>query len=434
MNTVLAILDNLFDKNDVILIRGYHEYLDKLIQLSNKLDLVIGIQSLMTTQIPFLIESGFLGRLKKIATKRNVFLIVGGPHALGDPVGSVLSLPYHVAVIGESEVIIPSLLNAILNSNIDGLFEIKGLTLKFNGDVYFTGFSRRIKCLDASIPFPYWRGIVGPIEISRGCPWGCKYCQVTFTHGASMRHRSIESIKFYIEKLIEFNALDLRFISPNALSYGGCGSKLCMDALSKLIDMLFYFKIEHGARIFIGTFPSEVRPDFICNDTAKMLRKVASNKRVIIGVQTASPRLLKELNRGHTIEDVEEAVRILNEFNFQVDLDFIFNLPGEEIDDVNETFRFIEEITSKYRVKIHAHTFIPLPGSPYARERPKRMSRELRHRLYKLIGEQRLYGQWERQEDLALRIHELRMRRVILDLKFMLENMIRDGSVFKITI
>ena len=277
--------------------------------------------------------------------------------------------------------------------------------------------------------------MVGPIEISRGCPWGCKYCQVTYTHGAFMRHRSIENIVYWINRMIECNAYDIRFISPNAFSYGGNGIKINHDQLNNLFNMLYeYSRRNSDVRIFLGSFPSEIRPDFITDELIKQLSKIVSNKRIVIGVQSASENLLKKMNRGHSVNDVEESIIILNKYGFRADLDFIFGLPEETNEDIELTLKFIDKITRKYWVKIHAHTFIPLPGSPYSRMKPKPLSIKLRRKIYKLIGDIKLYGQWEWQEEISRKIIKLKNKKIIFDLKFLTENLKKNGKIFKVKI
>jgi len=48
-------------------------------------------------------------------------------------------------------------------------------------------------CLDEHPPFDS-RRLCGPIEITRGCPHACAYCQTPRLFGHTVRHRSIPSI------------------------------------------------------------------------------------------------------------------------------------------------------------------------------------------------------------------------------------------------
>src|SRR5439155_24251881 len=60
---------------------------------------------------------------------------------------------------------------------------------------------------------------LGAIEIGRGCPHACGFCQTPFLHGARMRYRSLENTLEHIEQLVQASFKDIRFTTPNALAY-----------------------------------------------------------------------------------------------------------------------------------------------------------------------------------------------------------------------
>ena len=68
--------------------------------------------------------------------------------------------------------------------------------------------------------YPPFAKILAPIEISRGCPWGCAYCQTPRLFGTCMRHRSIPIIAEFARR-----HKDIRFTSPNSLAYGSDGRR-----------------------------------------------------------------------------------------------------------------------------------------------------------------------------------------------------------------
>ena len=66
---------------------------------------------------------------------------------------------------------------------------------------------------------------------------------------------------------------DVRFISPNAFSYGSInGRKPNIRAIEELLEGIRGI-IGPKGRIFFGTFPSEVRPEFVSEDILEVIKK-----------------------------------------------------------------------------------------------------------------------------------------------------------------
>ncbi|HDJ83608.1 MAG TPA: TIGR04013 family B12-binding domain/radical SAM domain-containing protein, partial [Desulfurococcaceae archaeon] len=247
-------------------------------------------------------------------------------------------------------------------------------------------------------PFPYWRGRFNPIEIMRGCPWACKYCQVSFMFKAKPRYRDVDVVEYYSRIMLREGLRDLRFIAPDSFAYMSAdGRKPNPSAIEELLERLHKLVQRYKGRIFYGTFPSEVRPNSVDYELARIVRKYVANKSIIIGAQTGSDRLLKLINRGHTVDNIIHAAEALIKAGFRVDVDFIFGLPGETREDIEDTLKVIEKLV-RIGARIHAHTFMPLPGTPFADAPPGRLEPWLRKRLYLLLGRGFLYGDWLKQE------------------------------------
>ncbi|MFN9845071.1 MAG: TIGR04013 family B12-binding domain/radical SAM domain-containing protein, partial [Planctomycetota bacterium] len=54
--------------------------------------------------------------------------------------------------------------------------------------------------------------------------------------------------------------------------------------------------------------------------------------------------------------------------------------------------------------KVHGHTFLPLPGTPFRRAAPGRLDDATRQALLRLASKGQLYGQWEQQAQVARRM------------------------------
>jgi B12-binding domain/radical SAM domain protein len=309
--------------------------------------------------------------LSKVLKNKNI-TVCGGPHPSARP-EKMLEF-FDAVCIGEGEYVLKEIVENYLGNTI-----IKGI-YKNNQKVSLDDF-------DA---YPKKTFMFGAIEIMRGCQYRCKYCQTPSLFPGRLRHRSIENILENITYSFKRGKKDYRFISPDAASYM-YNNKVNIEAIFNLLSGIK--KITEGkSRIFFGSFPSEINPYYVTEDLVKILRDFCHNKRVVIGLQTASRKQLKNINRPENIEKVEESISLFLKYNFSVDVDFIFGLPYETEETLKETFEWINKWHSK--VRIHSHFFMPLPGSRWENETPSIIPEEFEKEIKRLEGKGRIFGQW----------------------------------------
>ncbi|VVB68642.1 Ribosomal protein S12 methylthiotransferase RimO [uncultured archaeon] len=314
---------------------------------------------------------------KEVSKARvDAIFVSGGPHPSALP-EEVLE-HFDFVVVGEGEEPLPELIWALKEGRDPGL--VKGIAYKVGAEIRFTE-PRSPVDLDRYPPF---EKILAPIEISRGCPWGCAYCQTPRLFGQCMRHRSIATIARYA-KLHK----DIRFTSPNSLAYGSDGLRPRLEKVEALLKAL-------GAQkkpIYFGTFPSEVRPEFVSDEALELIAKYCSNKTLSIGGQSCSPAVLKAISRGHGIEEILASCELCLQHDLTPQVDLIFGLPGETAADQRMTLDLAGWIVGKGG-KVRAHYFSPLPGTPLAGLMPAPLAEEVASSLGRMALEGKLTGSW----------------------------------------
>ena len=302
--------------------------------------------------------------------------IAGGPHPSALP-EEVLE-HFDFVVIGEGEETLPELIRAITDGSDPAA--VSGIAYKTNGAVKYTG-PRATVDLDRYPPFGK---ILAPIEISRGCPWGCAYCQTPRLFGRKMRHRSIATIARYARC-----HKDIRFTSPNSLAFGSDGLRPRLEKIEALLKVL----AEQKKPIYFGTFPSEVRPEFVSTPALELLTKYCANKSISIGGQSGSPAVLRSIGRGHGREAILAACELCMENDLTPQVDLIYGLPMESEEDQHMTLDLAKWIVGKGG-KVRAHRFTPLPGTPLAASQPAPLSKEVESELGRLALQGDLTGTW----------------------------------------
>ncbi len=332
-----------------------------------------------------------LKEIQRVLRSTRGIKVAGGSHPTGDPVGT-LNMGFDYVFVGEGERSLPEFVHGGIP---------KGVVWKEDDEYVFTGRPVPV-CMDDFPSFPWWRGLFSPIEIERGCLHACKYCETPFIFGRS-RYRSVDSILEHVDAMIEKGKRDVRFISPNSFGY---------PDFFELVDRIS----KKPVRLFLGSFPSEVRPESVDEEKLKAIEGRVSNKRIIIGAQSGSERILEVMNRGHSVEDVLQAVELCRKHGFLPEVDFIFGVPGETEEDVNQTLKLMENIL-KLGGRIHAHSFLPLPGTPWEGAPAGTVPTKIRRFLNSATGRGNVYGVWEYQEALGRKIAELYRDGTILGLR-----------------
>ncbi|MCX9014364.1 MAG: TIGR04013 family B12-binding domain/radical SAM domain-containing protein [Candidatus Methanoperedens sp.] len=331
----------------------------------------IMLYSFATMQAPFV--------FREVAQSvSDSIFIAGGPHPSARPSETLQYFDY--VVIGEGEETLPELVDVLQNQG--DVSSVKGIAFTdMDGKVVFT---EKRKTVDLDSYPPFSPGVINSnIEISRGCPFGCSYCQTPQLFGHSMRHRSIDQIVKYCAY-----HRDIRFTSPNAFAYGSNGKEPRIDKIESLLKA-----IPEDRNIFFGTFPSEVRPEFISDGILEIVSKYCANTTLSMGGQSGSQRMLEIIHRGHAVEDIITGAEKCLEHGFVPVVDFIFGLPGETEEDQLESVKVIKWLTGK-GARIHSHHFMPLPGTAFENAEPALLGREVEKLMGKLALDGKATGKW----------------------------------------
>jgi B12-binding domain/radical SAM domain protein len=302
-----------------------------------------------------------------------ITILAGGPHMTACA-EEALEAGADVAFRGEAELSFPAVLRSIGDGRKIGGVQSSPDTV----------------CLDSFKSISPKRGMLGPIEITRGCAFACSYCQTSHIFGVKLRHRSIDSIVGQALALRSGNRKVVRLLSPNAFSYGSAdGRRLNLQAMRDLLATLRK-AMTAKARIIFAHFPSEARPEHVTPETLDLLKEFANNDEIVIGAQSGSRRMLEACHRSHTVENVLTAVSLARKYGYKVIIDFICGLPGESEADMRESLTVMEEVV-RMGARIHPHIFAPLPQTAFAQEKPGSFTPKVKEALERFASRRGIY-------------------------------------------
>ncbi len=189
------------------------------------------------------------------------------------------------------------------------------------------------------------------LTIQEGCDKFCHFCVVPYTRGPEYS-RPFKQILDEAKYLVDNGARELILLGQNVNAYDNLGYRL-----SDLI--LNIEKLPEIKRIrYTTSHPKDMTEDLIeVYKTSKKLMPL-----VHLPVQSGSNKVLKSMNRKHTIEEYLKTFIKLKEINPKIEFssDFIIGYPGEEDKDFKDTFSLIERV--KF-INSYSFIFSPRPGT-----------------------------------------------------------------------
>ncbi len=121
-----------------------------------------------------------------------------------------------------------------------------------------------------------------------------------------------------------------------------------------------------------GEFCVEVNPETIDEEKMKLFANHGVN-RLSIGVQTFDEKILKLLNRKHSLEDVKECVRLANKYNISnYSFDFIYGIYDQRMKVIKKDLEIALSLNPKhlslYSLMIEKHTKLYIEQYPQLEE------------------------------------------------------------------
>ena len=184
------------------------------------------------------------------------------------------------------------------------------------------------------------------LEASRGCPFDCMFC-VKKMYGRGFRTKSIPQFIGEIDYLIDRVGartayfIDLEFTVNKAMA----------EAVS-------HHLIRRGSPL---QWCVQTRTDSVDLPLLKLMRQ-AGCRIVHFGVETGSEKIRRTLNKGITFEQVEKGLKAAREAGMQTVCFFMFGLPGETLEDMEQTIRFARKLNPTFA---SFHIALPYPGTAF---------------------------------------------------------------------
>lgn len=267
----------------------------------------------------YLWNSDLIGRVCTLLKEKlpETVLFAGGAEAAAQPEKLLSIAPFDFVIMGEGEIPITEVMRNIINNKpydqCKGVF-VKGIIKdRENGECHVADLN--------SIPSPFLTGAVdikqysGLLwELSRGCPFKCSFCFES-KGVPGVRHYSLERIKRELE-LFESQMVTQIFVLDPTFNRDIKRAKTILRMIQKIAPLIHF------------TF--EVRTEFIDREMAELFASI--NCSLQIGLQSALPDVLANVNRKFDPENYAEKISLLNSEGVIFGMDLIYGLPGDTLE------------------------------------------------------------------------------------------------------
>lgn len=95
------------------------------------------------------------------------------------------------------------------------------------------------------------------------------------------------------------------------------------------------------------------RPDYLGHEVLEVLKSIPCDVTVEIGMQTLHQKSLNYLKRGHDFDCVHQAIESCGKAGLEVGVHLMIGIPGETLDDMQQTFHYISDNNYIKQVKLH---------------------------------------------------------------------------------
>ncbi len=283
-------------------------------------------------------------------------VVLGGPHASILPKETLRECDaIDIVVKGEGEGTIAELVKC----EFKRLGKISGLAFRDNGKITETPDRPLIHDLD-SLPFPAYNLLdlrkyrpypphgkslpFMPMLTSRGCPFKCVYCSKP-VFGNRFRTQSpkrvMEELAYLKEKL---GVREVMFYDDSFSLDQKRTAELCKMMLEGKLGL---------------PWSCETRVNLVSPELLGLMKK-AGCYMISYGVESGSPKILANLRKGITVEQVEKAFSETRKAGIKTVAYFMLGSPGETQETVDKTIAFSQSIGADFA---QFSVCTPLPGS-----------------------------------------------------------------------
>ncbi|MGB5531201.1 MAG: radical SAM protein [Ignavibacteriaceae bacterium] len=299
-------------------------------------------------------------RMAEIAQKKGIKVIASSSDA-ADHYEKYIAHGVEFVVIGEGEITLRELLKKLDNGETN-FKNVDGLAFKENGNITRTSSRQIVTELD-SFPMPAWdlvdissykkiwmenHGYFSlNIATTRGCPFKCNWCAKPI-YGNRYNSRSPQKVAEEIEFLMKNFDAKYFWMCDDIFGLKPGWVQEFRDVV-KIKGLNFKYKIQSRVDLLLQ------------EDTISALAESGA-ETVWVGAESGSQKILDAMDKGTTVEQIHEAVKLLKQNGIRPAFFLQFGYLGEGKEDIEKTINMVLDLMPE---EIGISVSYPLPGTKF---------------------------------------------------------------------
>jgi radical SAM superfamily enzyme YgiQ (UPF0313 family) len=285
------------------------------------------------------------------------WIVVGGPAISILGASALKHLDADIAVIGEGERSFPALLAALESGadlgGVDGISYRAGGIIRSNPPARLAAFGA--SGMEQWIDWHAYERLGGTwaLQTKRGCPLACSYCAYPAIEGEGLRRRPAAEVVDEIERVAaEVGPRTFEFVDSTFNVPARHALDICREIVRRRLRLRFTAMGVNPLTASAGLFA---------------LMKRAGFNSVMITPESGSDAMLRNLNKGFTMQHVRRTAKLVRAAGLRSTWFFMLGGPGETRATVEETLGFVErELTGSRFLSIFMTGIRILPGTALA--------------------------------------------------------------------
>ncbi len=289
-----------------------------------------------------------------------ITIIAGGVHFTALPEETMRACPaIDVGILGEGEESLLEIIRCIKERN--SLESVNGIIFRQGDTLCKSGKQKLVEDIN-QLPLPHFgkidmsayslalfkerKKINFSIATSRGCPFGCTFCDRSVL-GKRVRFFTINYLSEMIDQLVKEFHVDYLDIEDENIC-------ITEDRLRQISGLL-----EEKHRRFNTTWGCSMRADAVKVNTGRLLYK-SGCRNVSFGIESGSTRMLRIYNKELDLAILPGVCASIVKSGIALAGSFIIGGPDEDEVSIDETSNLIKKIDLNF---LYLWYFTPFPGS-----------------------------------------------------------------------